>query len=336
MEIRPYFHIYADGHWALPVHQYFQALKESKLSDAAIVNIGLIGSKENREHVLNYIDSKFQVQYKVVVEKPTGWEQETLRILHADSKTLPPFRAFYAHTKGSAFPTPINNSWREDMIFHNIGKWRKASSLLDQYDIVGIYWMEYLKFFAGNYFWTNSTFLADLPECGMENRHLAESWVRSGQATPKIYDLFPGFPSVHPRMVSLLPPNMNKENIETMIVTFRCDGRVLEYKPGRFYEVELTPQLEVLLRDGSNLILIDPPTVDRLTSVKAKKAEVLTTLPNQTINNNGNLSKTPTPASVLSTPNPVNKATKPELKETVPNASPTLQNTGKSEGNSSN
>lgn len=112
-----------------------------------------------------------------------------------------------------------------------------------------------------------------------------------------------------------------------MLVTFRCDGRVLEYRPGRFYETELTPQLEVLLRNGANLILIDPPSVDQLVSVKPNRAEVLATLPNQTINNNGNLSKTPTPASVLSPPNPVNKASKAKAEVTGSDDSKTVSNT---------
>lgn len=335
-EIRIYFHCYADGQWALPVHQYCQALKESNLSDFAIVNLGLVGSKENRDHVRDYIDSKFRIPYKVIVEKESGWEQETLKVLHEDSKNLPPFRAFYAHTKGSAFPTPINNDWREDMIYHLVGKWRKASSLLNQYDAVGIYWLDRLTFFAGNFFWVNSEFLADLPECGTENRHLAESWLRSGQIKPKIYDLFPGFPTIHPRAISLLPPNIDKENIETMIVTFRCDGRVLEFMPGRIYETELTPHLERLLRNGSNLVLIDPPSADQLVSVKAQRTEVLSTLPNQTINNNGNLAKTPTPAAVLSTANPVNKTLKPKVEEITPDDSQAVSNTTRATGSSSN
>ncbi len=298
-EIRLYFHCYADGHWAIPVHQYCEALKQSGLSDIAPVNLGLIGSKENRDQVCNYIDNKFQIPYIIIVEKEEGWEQETLQVLHQDAKNLQPFSAFYAHTKGAAFPTNINNSWREDMLQHNIGKWRKASSLLNQYDAVGIYWMEHLNFFAGNFFWSNSEFLANLPECGTENRHLAESWIRSGETRPNIYDLFPGFPSAHPRMINLLPPNIDKENIETMIVTFRCDGRVLDFNPGRIYEVELTTHIERLLRDGSNLVLIDPPSLEQLTTTKVKRSEVLKTLPNQTINNNNNLARTPTAASVL-------------------------------------
>lgn len=327
MEIRLYFHCYADGSWATPVHQYFEAVQTSGLSDNAIVNLGLVGTKENRDSVCGYIDKNFQTPYNIVAEETHGWEQVTLKVLHEDSKKLSPFRAFYAHTKGAAFPTPINNAWREDMIYHLVGKWRKASSLLNQYDVVGIYWMERLNFFAGNFFWASSEFLSQLPECGTENRHLAESWVRTGQTQPNIYDLFPGFPSVHPRLINLLPPNIDKENIETMIVTFRCDGRVLDFRPGRIYETELTPHIERLLRDGSNLVLIDPPTVDRLSVTKAPKTEVLTTLPNQTVNNNSNLSKTPTLASVLSPPNSTKASPKLKVEEIAPNASQTVSDT---------
>jgi hypothetical protein len=47
-----------------------------------------------------------------------------------------------------------------------------------------------------------------------------------------------------------------------MNVTFRADGRVLHYSPGTVYTEALTPLLEALLRNGSNLVLIDPLTLD--------------------------------------------------------------------------
>src|SRR5690242_7320370 len=113
-EIRLYFHLYADGTWAPPVHDYFVALRDSKLGEEATsLSIGIVGKKENRAAALRYINDKFpEIKYTVVAEAEEGWEQLTLATLYEDAKTLPPFWAFYAHTKGSAFNTPINTSWR--------------------------------------------------------------------------------------------------------------------------------------------------------------------------------------------------------------------------------
>lgn len=60
-------------------------------------------------------------------------------------------------------------------------------------------------------------------------------------------------------------------------VTFRADGRVAHYRPGKVYTETLTPYLEALLRNGSILVLIDPLTLDApppapvIVPVKAEK-----------------------------------------------------------------
>ena len=58
-------------------------------------------------------------------------------------------------------------------------------------------------------------------------------------------------------------------------VTFRADGRVLRYSPGKVYTEELNPLLETLLRKGTILILIDPLTLDDPAPVPAPVAPVI-------------------------------------------------------------
>lgn len=47
-----------------------------------------------------------------------------------------------------------------------------------------------------------------------------------------------------------------------MIVTFRCDGRVGQFFPGKIYEAVLTPILEAALKAGTNFTLINPLSLD--------------------------------------------------------------------------
>lgn len=46
------------------------------------------------------------------------------------------------------------------------------------------------------------------------------------------------------------------------IVTFKCAGKVMHYRPGNIYTEELTPLLKMLLLRDHQLNLIDPPTLE--------------------------------------------------------------------------
>lgn len=252
--IQHYHHVYAGGYWKPGLEQHVKALKESGLlKEIDYIRIGLVGNPLARDSVKGFLQ-KEGVPFSVIAEADTGWEQVTLTQLHEDAKSLPSFRALYTHSKGSSSSNNLTEPWREDMTLHNVENWREAVAYLDEYDMSGIYWIYGLEFYAGNFWWANSSYLATLPVPSTETRHEAESWIRA--VRPNFYCMKWGMPQAKLPRVNLY----DKEN-NSMKVTFRCDGRILEYKPGHIYETNLTPALEVLLTNGSNLVLIDPPSL---------------------------------------------------------------------------
>lgn len=279
--IRVYYHVYADGNWTQPASEFLLALKESGLEgEVGNIYIGLVGHPLKRDYARRWFEDR--IPTKVVGESDTGWEQTTLLPLYEDACHTPePYIILYAHTKGSSAPSMLNHQWRRDMVDELVYGWRKAVVWLDKYPTVGIYWMPKLRFFAGNFWWATSEFISDMLPPLNDSRHQAESWHRDRytKGNFKFHDLRPGFPKNPSVFVSRITGlrtrvsekspelkrsvnSVNRSKEKTMIVTFRCDGKVGPYKPGRIYEDVLTPHLERLLRNGANLVLIDPPTLD--------------------------------------------------------------------------
>lgn len=257
MTLKHYYHIYCNGEWQSIVEEHLKNLRDSGLLDAlSEFNVGIVGDRKKRLGVKLALR---EYNISIVAEADLGFEQETLDQLHRAAQEDPPFKVLYAHTKGSSNPASINFWWRQDMEEDNILNWEKAASLLDEYKIVGSYWVPRLRIFAGNFWWANSSYLATLSRPGRTSRFDAEGWIREGNLEENFFCLRDGFPNVPLPRHNL---TLNKE-INNMIVTFRCDGKVDDFKPGNIYTDVLTPQLERHLRNGANLVLIDPLTLDR-------------------------------------------------------------------------
>ena len=62
-----------------------------------------------------------------------------------------------------------------------------------------------------------------------------------------------------------------------MKVTFRCDGRILDFYPGLIYTIELTPMIEAALRRSASLTLIDPPSLDQPVPAPISVPEIVPT-----------------------------------------------------------
>lgn len=194
--IHHFYHIYADGQWREPVEEHFSTADKYHLLGAlSSLQIGLVGSLANRASVIACLDQAGLI-YDIVDEQDAGWEQITQNKLH-DFAQNHEGRVLYAHTKGAANKSILNDSWRRSMCFYNVVNWRKSSSLLSQHDAVGCHWLSDWDnfFFGGNYWWANLSYIRQLPKPSDESRFHAEVWI--GQAKEvSVCDTNPGWPEI--------------------------------------------------------------------------------------------------------------------------------------------
>ena len=194
MSIYHFYHIYANGEWETPVGEHIDALKSSGLDQ--FLNkfyVGLVGNENNRDQVLQKLKT-YGIDFTVMAEENAGWEQVTMNKIHDFIKNKNGW-VFYAHTKGSHDPSPINIAWRKSMTYYNIIKWQeKVEPHLDNIDIdtIGCHWCNN-QFWGGTYWWARIDYLKSLSLPLMNDRWDAERWIGSGN--PRILDLNPGWPA---------------------------------------------------------------------------------------------------------------------------------------------
>lgn len=189
-----FYHIFVDGHYRRPLDEHMLALETSGLLyELDEFFVGLVGSEENRRQAKKVIPGV------VIAEAETGWEQTTLSVLHDYAKDNDWF-VFYAHTKGAWSNDELARQWRVSMTHATVHKWQECVDALTRVDAAGPYWLlsdepehkEHDYFFAGNFWWARSDYLARLPNLRYENRFQAEGWV--GLAKPTVHVTHKGYP----------------------------------------------------------------------------------------------------------------------------------------------
>jgi hypothetical protein len=189
-----WYHAFADGAWQAPVTEHLRAIEPIPFERKYL---GVVGTPEHRAELLPHFPG-----WEVVVEADTGYEELTLNCLRnyaqdAVSKVL------YMHTKGASYPHPINDAWRRNMTKLAAGQWERCVALLDEYDVVGSYWLTPEKWgvkligpwpiFGGNFWWATTTHLRRLPPIVAPfTRWNSEVWV--GKANPRAFCLRDGWP----------------------------------------------------------------------------------------------------------------------------------------------
>jgi hypothetical protein len=188
-----FFHVYADGNFGTPIREHFTEVKDTGLLyELDSVRVGIVGSAVNRARVLALFD-ELAIPVMVVATAPQGWEQVTLKKLHTFAKEDDGF-IFYAHTKGAWSSDKMAHPWRVSMIHDTVTRWRECAEALDHLDTAGPYWVrsgmpehaEHESFFAGNFWWARSDYLARLPQVKNEHRYQAEGWIGLGGPSVRI------------------------------------------------------------------------------------------------------------------------------------------------------
>ncbi len=125
----------------------------------------------------------------------TRYEEPTLSMLHAASKTNHESSYLYLHTKGVSAPgDEFKVQWRRVMQKEVVAAWKRNAKLLEVADVVGVDWRTdpHFPHFCGNFWTARGDWLANLPLIeeykmsrrgwGVEgqNRRLAcETWIGS-------------------------------------------------------------------------------------------------------------------------------------------------------------
>jgi len=189
------------------VHEQMTQLRVSGLLDAATkFVVGINGGAASREIANLVIPPKAEIIMHGLESRA-----ENLTILEIEKfiKDHRDWNVLYFHSKGATHTAPdFTDRWRNCMVKNCVTKWFKAVQELETHDAVGCHWMTGMgndhsqRYFAGNFWWATSNFLAKLPSlhtrgriresgiAALESRWESEVWIGNGP-TPKIKDLEP-------------------------------------------------------------------------------------------------------------------------------------------------
>jgi len=174
------YHLYANGFWEQAWKEHVIALKMGLLRELDTFSVGLVGDDKNRSIARKVVE---EVGATVVIEEDSGYEQVTLNWLH-DFAFKEEGAVFYAHSKGSGFPTPTTASWRRTMTFDTAIDWRKCIEFLEQgFNCTGTNWHPasqmwgHTPYFAGNFWWATLELIRSLDKPSNDSRYEAEAWI---------------------------------------------------------------------------------------------------------------------------------------------------------------
>ena len=193
-----FYHIYCgkdcngnEDSWIEPVSLHCKSLLNYKLYNSlSQFNIGLVGNTLQRDRVKNFI-SDLGINFNIVTESESGWEQETQNKLWEFSHTNDGY-IFYAHSKGSFNVSLQNNNWMRSMTYYHIVNWKQCVDELESHDAVGAYWFDFSsqgaphlgephtgqRWFAGTYWWSHLDKIRSIGHGPtMRTRWDAEVWI---------------------------------------------------------------------------------------------------------------------------------------------------------------
>lgn len=194
MQIVGAYHIAMMNNWREVVTEQTTRMVESGLLGVTDqVFIGVVGGQIDRAILPPALADK-----SIIACSPNlkDYEFQTLRMLQ-DHATKCDCKAWYVHTKGVSRPhdqSAVN--WRRLMEYFIVDRFNVCVGELDSCDACGVNIVtEYrpVRFFAGNFWWSNSGHLSRLPRVDdlfLSDRFQAEHWI--GSCGAKLKDLYGG------------------------------------------------------------------------------------------------------------------------------------------------
>lgn len=200
------------------IQEFACYLRDSGLGDAASeIIIGVNGGEES----VPVVKATMPDKARLVLHGLNSFS-ENLTLVEIEkwvkSNTEPAY-IFYGHVKGSSHISgpyaEMVGRWRRCMLKHLVCEWRQCvDDLAAGSEAVGCHWLtgqgwdKSQHYFAGNYYWSTSDFLATLPSiyererikvsgiASAESRYEAEVKIGNGPRLPRIKD----YATDHPLM----------------------------------------------------------------------------------------------------------------------------------------
>ena len=171
MKLAIFYHIAQIGLGAFIYQQQVHRLYASGLIEAAdYIHFGVNGDNE-----------LFNVPDKAIIKRNQNWDEETETLISLRNfcKDNPDYKVLYFHTKGVSKGDLQTNAWRLYMEYYTIDKWRECVEYLNEYDCCGTDY--YNNFFAGNFWWANSSYINTLDDKCLESDYRLdrELWIGS-------------------------------------------------------------------------------------------------------------------------------------------------------------
>ena len=179
------------------VNEFFEIFKEQisliikyGLYDVSrVINVGCVGSEENKLLIEEYIKAFPKVRIAAYSPDIKQYEYITLRVLKKTADLSPDFYGFYIHSKGVSWPKHEGGKyWRDYMNYYNLQKWELNTRMLDLgYETSGVKMITrgYDHHYSGNFFWFKSKYVREclrpIEKLDTTNRFQAEFWICSGK-----------------------------------------------------------------------------------------------------------------------------------------------------------
>lgn len=197
------------------VHGQMQMVMRSGLGDAAShFLVGVNGGLESLVYTKLFLPPKAKCVFHGLqshAENLTIVELEKWLPAHPDWYVLYFHAKGCTHPPGSDYGLRVSDPWRNTMMGHLIGNWRRCVADLDAgAEAAGCNWLTGMaqdhsqNLFGGNFWWAKSDFLRTLPSiylrdrikisgiAAAESRYEAEVWIGNGPRLPKVVVYTPG------------------------------------------------------------------------------------------------------------------------------------------------
>lgn len=157
--------------WAVSIlAEQIIAMRDSGLTEAASeITFGVNGDESDTDAVRSIAPDRA----KVIQHPPDArGEHPTLRLMQQWCRENPGANVLYLHTKGATHKgDSLSTAWRRCMESVVIWNWQACVRALEAgYDAAGPHWVDsgcsaapVPNYFAGNFFWATSNFIAALP-----------------------------------------------------------------------------------------------------------------------------------------------------------------------------
>ncbi|MCL1950197.1 MAG: hypothetical protein FWF59_10740 [Turicibacter sp.] len=189
------YHVAIMGNWEEVLKEQLRLLENTGLGDAAVkihVNVaGNIGRTSFLRILSAFRDyPKMDVQFFPSLDVYEFPSIEKAKVVAAGN---PAAKILYFHTKGvsapiihSKYPEAIKNlaQWRKLMDHFILGRWEECYGALRHYDACGVEWNAAERYFAGNYWWANASYL-NRCQLGAGSRYECEMFIGTGKPRQK-------------------------------------------------------------------------------------------------------------------------------------------------------